>query len=892
MLRLAIQGNRVPVFSAFDNISINLQPFPLFLTLSYLASRHMSLLLFPWPLGVDWSGYALPPVTSIYDARNILTLAVFTVIFSLGLFGFCMHLGYFCKGSPATEDDNHPCCDPRKSQPLLSPGLSVLFALGFVLCAFLPSSGLLFSVGFTLAERIMYTPALGAALLGTVVFKIIARVVCLRYAHGGVSERIQSDAMKATRLAACAWVVYWFFLCLNASGVWGGGDKALWMSMVDLAPNSAKGWHSLGVLSVKSGDTASALQHYRRAQRVFEDSINSSSHPSLAPWDMVYPDPYVNEAQLLMSLAPSSGEGRRMAQVEATALYTRILNKLSFSAILPTVLRDDGVPPPYPNKSKTSPSPFLHLLVSHCDPILEDGEEESQASWAHLPTACAQSGSGVLIPPAYLRVHERLVLLAASSFNAAVLGSVSSPPPLVLTPQLSPAAASAFLTASAFLSRADPDLVPISLALNWAARAEMWGLHSLSVRWYERFVRWHLRKLLRAAESIHAPLPRQLLSLKIGEYPPMLGKSATAVGEGRGGEGSHYSSLNNGSSRDPKAFLAQRDAGISRALKEIDSILDSYHHLVAGVKSEMVGWRRPSESPSNDFSGVQSGLTSQPPPPTSPTSAVKAKHAVEEIRKVNFTLAELHASGQKLTAIPPLDSITIPAPIHAALSSLLHVRRVATLTPPHSRKRDLEEESTEMFCIDFSRGGIETRAAPPLSHPFVCTTPADAGTPCGAILVALSRAAEAAVNVFRHSYGKQHGGEAVCTCGPSSPSVFRPLAGQTRVRLCGIPSVVLPFSSTQATSRSGMTALNAFRFPDFVNHSCSPLQCTRWPRDTLREPSEGTPLTLADFGPVDLEWLTLPQVLYTARRAESLSVAWDNSKNSSSVDALLSLCGC
>ena len=80
-LRLAIQGHRMPVFTAFDNISVHLRdPMHRLLTLSFLNAWHLSLFVWPTPLGVDWSGYALAPVTQWDDPRNALTAAVGVVL--------------------------------------------------------------------------------------------------------------------------------------------------------------------------------------------------------------------------------------------------------------------------------------------------------------------------------------------------------------------------------------------------------------------------------------------------------------------------------------------------------------------------------------------------------------------------------------------------------------------------------------------------------------------------------------------------------------------------------------------------------------------------------------------------------------------------------------------
>jgi hypothetical protein len=335
LARLAIQGNRVPVFSAFDNVSISLPPFARALTLAYLAARHLSLIAVPWPLGVDWSGFALPPVVALDDPRNLLTAVVAAAVAAVAAAGVQdSGLWAWAAGGAGAQGGKEPQQHPRNptaaaggeadptapgppdaapappaaaaAAPVpgaggvrpLPPGFATLFALGFTLASLAPSSGLLFTVGFTLAERILYTPAMGGAML-------------LSLWVAGVERA--SAARSASALARCGrpalWGALFALLCAAlgaaawASSAW-ADDATLWGRLLSHAPGSAKGWHTLGVVAAGEGATSRALQLYRESQRVFEAFVDSAAHPSLSPWDRVYPDPYVNEAQLLVAGAP------------------------------------------------------------------------------------------------------------------------------------------------------------------------------------------------------------------------------------------------------------------------------------------------------------------------------------------------------------------------------------------------------------------------------------------------------------------------------------------------------------------------------------------------------------------------------------------------------------
>ncbi|KAF4525605.1 hypothetical protein B566_EDAN001204 [Ephemera danica] len=110
-----------------------------FLTFCYLAAFNCWLLLCPWALSHDWQMGSVPLVTSWADTRNLATLL---------LFASCLALAY--RGICDFEQQRH--------SPLLLGGLLLLLP-------FLPAANLLLTVGFVVAERVLFIPSLGCLLL-------------------------------------------------------------------------------------------------------------------------------------------------------------------------------------------------------------------------------------------------------------------------------------------------------------------------------------------------------------------------------------------------------------------------------------------------------------------------------------------------------------------------------------------------------------------------------------------------------------------------------------------------------------------------------------------------------------------------------------------------------
>ena len=87
---------------------------------------------------MDWRYGAVPLIESLFDWNNIYTLVTLILIVALVVYGLTQH---------------------QKSNRI------VLFGVALMVIPFLPASNLFLSVGFVVAERVLYLPSMGHCLL-------------------------------------------------------------------------------------------------------------------------------------------------------------------------------------------------------------------------------------------------------------------------------------------------------------------------------------------------------------------------------------------------------------------------------------------------------------------------------------------------------------------------------------------------------------------------------------------------------------------------------------------------------------------------------------------------------------------------------------------------------
>ncbi|KAL6730097.1 hypothetical protein Aduo_001093 [Ancylostoma duodenale] len=230
LLRLYISDFTVPKFTKLDNPAAFVKdPVLRLASYSYLWLINIGLLLLPYSLCFDYSMGCIPPITSWADYR-LLSLPL--VVLFLLITPYLLH---------------------KLSSRLLTFGV-VLGAMSF-----LPASNLLVTVGFTVAERVLYLPSVGLCVIAGVMF-----AQGLRYYRS-------MDKIGTAILVIAMTMTY------QRSEEW-RSELDLYASGLRVCPQNAKIHYNLGKVLSKIGDVEAAEHNYWNAIRLnpnYEHAMNN-----------------------------------------------------------------------------------------------------------------------------------------------------------------------------------------------------------------------------------------------------------------------------------------------------------------------------------------------------------------------------------------------------------------------------------------------------------------------------------------------------------------------------------------------------------------------------------------------------------------------------------------
>ncbi|XP_072510516.1 protein O-mannosyl-transferase TMTC1 isoform X2 [Notamacropus eugenii] len=217
--RMWIMGGSMPLFSEQDNPA-SFSPYILtrFLTYSYLLAFNTWLLLAPITLCYDWQVGSIPLIETIWDVRNLATLLLVVVMLFLIL---------HCLTAFKNLEHNE-----------------VLVGLLFLVFPFLPASNLFFSVGFVVAERVLYMPSMG---------------YCILFVHGLNKLCTWLNRCGAATLMMSTLLLLLLFSCKTVK------QNEIWLSresLFRLYPHHASALNNLGTLTK---DRTEAKEYYQRA---------------------------------------------------------------------------------------------------------------------------------------------------------------------------------------------------------------------------------------------------------------------------------------------------------------------------------------------------------------------------------------------------------------------------------------------------------------------------------------------------------------------------------------------------------------------------------------------------------------------------------------------------
>ena len=223
--RFHVMGTGPPKFQPVDNpASFSNSTLTRIATYNYIYALNGWLLVNPWWLCFDWSMGCIPLIENIWDIRIVSTLLFWVVMLAL------------VRVALASENAVH--------QKNVTMGLALL------VLPFLPASNLFFTVGFVIAERVLYVPVAGFCILVTT----------------GLSQLWKHNNMKRPCGIALLFLIFIFSIrSIHRSNQW-TNEIDLFTSGASVCPLNAKVHYNIGkVMSDQAGQNDIALAAYRKA---------------------------------------------------------------------------------------------------------------------------------------------------------------------------------------------------------------------------------------------------------------------------------------------------------------------------------------------------------------------------------------------------------------------------------------------------------------------------------------------------------------------------------------------------------------------------------------------------------------------------------------------------
>ncbi|XP_019639051.1 PREDICTED: transmembrane and TPR repeat-containing protein 4-like [Branchiostoma belcheri] len=232
-----VMGSTPPAFQPVDNPAAFAKELTTrVLTHNYIYALNAWLLFFPWWLCFDWSMGCVPLLHSVGDPRILAPIALWLGL--LGLLTYCV-IGL---------TDN--------TKRVITLGLAVLIV------PFLPACNLFFTVGFVVAERVLYLPSAGFVLM------VVA----------GTNVLCQHCSWKKVIQAFLGLIIVFNIIrCTVRSAEW-VTEEALFTSGLRVCPLNAKVHYNIGKIRGDQGRTDVAIAAYRHALRLnpeYDQTMNN-----------------------------------------------------------------------------------------------------------------------------------------------------------------------------------------------------------------------------------------------------------------------------------------------------------------------------------------------------------------------------------------------------------------------------------------------------------------------------------------------------------------------------------------------------------------------------------------------------------------------------------------
>jgi len=230
-------GSSTPVFQVVDNpASFEKSLIMRVINYNYLYAINAWLLIVPQWLCFDWSMGCVPLIKSFFDLRMLCVAGVWTVL--LALLAYCV------------------CGKSLQIKRILTMGLAL------VVVPFLPASNIFFTVGFVVAERVLYLSSIGSCIITVLGFILLSKKRLGKKVLGFGIGLLIALYMARTIQRSSEWI----------------DEDTLFTSGMFVCPLNAKVHYNIGKVRGEKGQVEVAEKFYREAIRLnptYDQALNN-----------------------------------------------------------------------------------------------------------------------------------------------------------------------------------------------------------------------------------------------------------------------------------------------------------------------------------------------------------------------------------------------------------------------------------------------------------------------------------------------------------------------------------------------------------------------------------------------------------------------------------------
>ncbi|XP_070539310.1 protein O-mannosyl-transferase TMTC4-like [Ptychodera flava] len=276
VFRYVIMSTGAPDFPKDINPAAHAPILSRVLTFPYLYALNCWILVNPWWLCHDWGEGCIQLLPTPSDPRVLAVILFFVFLVSFSTYALIWH-----------RADNR----------------MVFVALLFLVFPFLPASNMFFYVGFVIAERALYVPLLGYAIL----FTLGVVKLC---------EKCGTSTREIIRFILISVIVLYVLRSIHRSGDW-LNDNQLHLSAIKVCPLNSKVPFNIAKDLDDAGDKTEAEKWYREAIRINQN--NRGAMLNLANIKMA--DGEAEEAKMLLEKCRVLGPTRPIVWLTLGNLY-------------------------------------------------------------------------------------------------------------------------------------------------------------------------------------------------------------------------------------------------------------------------------------------------------------------------------------------------------------------------------------------------------------------------------------------------------------------------------------------------------------------------------------------------------------------------------------------